>query len=289
MGQKSMNEELEATSERTRDDVGEMTRARAPAATTERSFGARWAMMEVLLWRDCARSAMHFSLGMCVLLALQFFPRVAVSGVSVWSYAGMTYVAYKYVFAVMFPRLSYGLELNDRAVGDVAQRMAISFNAFTAKHRELLAGRDNKAVFWTFSSLYVVASLGRVLSARAVAMTLWIAAFTLPIVFETYRHPITSAYMRANVLAMSRFNALSVPKRWCGGVAAGVVTFACVSLSARLCLSFLALVAFRIFRETHIREVEAFEQIVRSAGRRMSRSMNEFAMIVSPAVRHRRR
>jgi len=258
-------------------------------ATSNDVETTRSAVLEVLLWRDAARSAIHFTLGMAILLAFQVVPRSTVSGVSMASYAAMSYVAYKYVFAVMFPRLSYGLELNDRAVGDMAQRWAMSFNAFAAKHRGLLAGQDNTAVFRAFTMLYVTSSLGHVMSAWAVVTTLWVCAFTLPSVFETYRYPLTNAYVRVHVTVSSTFNALSAPKRWCGGFSIGIATFACVSLRARLCLSFLALVAFRMFRETHLRELEAFENIVRSAGRRMSRSMNEFAMIVSPVVRHRRR
>jgi hypothetical protein len=100
---------------------------------------------------------------------------------------------------------------------------------------------------------------------------------------------LTKAYVSAHVFVSSRFNALSAPKRWIGGVAAGGVAFWCVNVTARFCLSFLALVAFRMFREVHIKELEAFENIVRSASRRMSRSFNEFAMVLSPAVRHRRR
>ena len=276
--------------ERRRGDAGGVGARDEDEPRRSRGRGeTRSAVLEVLLWRDAARSAIHFTLGMTILLAFQVVPRSTVSGVSVASYAAMSYVAYKYVFNVMFPRLSYGLELNDRAVGDMAQRWAMTFNAWASRHRGLLAGQDNTAVFRAFTMLYVTSSLGRVMSAWAVVTTLWVCAFTIPSVFETYRTPLTNAYVRVHIFVSSTFNALSAPKRWCGGFALGVATFACVSLRARLCLSFLALVAFRMFRETHIRELEAFENIVRSAGRRMSRSMNEFAMIVSPVVRHRRR
>ena len=106
--------------------------------------------MEVLLWRDAARSAIHFTIGMTMLLFARLVPRSTVSGVSVTAYATMAYLAYKYVWAVMFPRLSYGLELNDRAVGDLAQRWALCFNAWASRHRGVLAGRDNKGCFERF-------------------------------------------------------------------------------------------------------------------------------------------
>jgi len=266
--------------------MGEDATAYGDASTR---FGSRGAVMEVLLWRDAARSAIHFTIGMTMLLFARLVPRSTVSGVSVTAYATMAYLAYKYVWAVMFPRLSYGLELNDRAVGDLAQRWALCFNAWASRHRGVLAGRDNKGVFRTFLALYAVSALGHVMSAWAVATTLWVGAFTVPPFFHAYRYPLTKAYVSAHVFVSSRFNALSAPKRWIGGVAAGGVAFWCVNVTARFCLSFLALVAFRMFREVHIKELEAFENIVRSASRRMSRSFNEFAMVLSPAVRHRRR
>lgn len=268
---------------RMRDDAAN---AYADASTR---FDSRGAVMEVLLWRDAARSAIHFTIGMTMLLFARLVPRSTVSGVSVTAYAAMAYLAYKYVWAVMFPRLSYGLELNDRAVGDLAQRWAMCFNAWASRHRGVLAGRDNKGVFRTFLALYAVSALGHVMSAWAVATTLWVGAFTVPPFFHAYRYPLTKAYVGVHVFVSSRFNALSAPKRWIGGAAAGGVAFWCVNVTARFCLSFLALVAFRMFREAHLKELEAFENIVRSASRRMSRSFNEFAMVLSPAVRHRRR
>lgn len=250
---------------------------------------ARGAVLEVLLWKDAARSAIHFTLGMTILLGCRLVPRSTVSGVSVASYTSMAYIVYKYVWAVMFPRLSYGLKLDAQSFGDAAERMAHGFNVWAARHHGVLAGRDNKAVFRTFLALYAVSSLGHVMSAWAVATTLWVGAFTLPPLFDAYKYPLMNTYFNVYVFFSARFNALSAPKRWIGGLLIGVATFACVSARARFCLSFLALVAFRMFRDAHVKEIEAFENIVRSAGRRVSRSMNDFAMIVSPVVRHRRR
>ena len=271
------------------ESVGEaMRRETRRRAEASEGYGARGAVLEVLLWRDAARSAIHFTIGMTMLLFVRLAPRSTVSGVSLTAYASMAYLAYKYVWAVMFPRLSYGLELNDRAVGDMAQRWAISFNAWASRHRGVLAGRDNSAVFRTFLALYAVSALGHVMSAWAVATTLWVGAFTVPPFFDAYRYSITNAYVTAHIFTSSRFNALSAPKRWIGGLLLGAFAFASVNVKARFCLSFLALVAFRMFRETHVKELAAFENIVRSASRRVSRSMNEFAMILSPAARHRR-
>ena len=271
------------------ESVGEaMRRETRRRAEASEGNGARGAVLEVLLWRDAARSAIHFTIGMTMLLFVRLAPRSTVSGVSFTAYASMAYLAYKYVWAVMFPRLSYGLELNDRAVGDMAQRWAISFNAWASRHRGVLAGRDNSAVFRTFLALYAVSALGHVMSAWAVATTLWVGAFTVPPFFDAYKYPITNAYVTAHIFTSSRFNALSAPKRWIGGLLLGAGAFASVNVKARFCLSFLALVAFRMFRETHVKELAAFENIVRSASRRVSRSVNEFAMILSPAVRHRR-
>lgn len=268
---------------------------RVPPRTTARGRGdgagadARGAVLEVLLWKDAARSAIHFTLGMTMLLGCRLVPRSTVSGVSVASYTSMGYIVYKYVWAVMFPRLSYGLKLDAQSFGDAAERWAHGFNVWAARHHGVLAGRDNKAVFRTFLALYAVSSLGHVMSAWAVATTLWVGAFTLPPLFDAYKYPLMNAYFNVYVFFSARFNALSAPKRWIGGLLVGLATFACVSARARFCLSFLALVAFRMFREAHVKEIEAFENIVRSAGRRVSRSMNDFAMIVSPVVRHRRR
>ena len=271
------------------ESVGEaMRRETRRRAEASEGYGARGAVLEVLLWRDAARSAIHFTIGMTMLLFVRLAPRSTVSGVSLTAYASMAYLAYKYVWAVMFPRLSYGLELNDRAVGDMAQRWAISFNVWASRHRGVLAGRDNSAVFRTFLALYAVSALGHVMSAWAVATTLWVGAFTVPPFFDAYRYSITNAYVTAHIFTSSRFNALSAPKRWIGGLLLGAFAFASVNVKARFCLSFLALVAFRMFRETHVKELAAFENIVRSASRRVSRSMNEFAMILSPAARHRR-
>lgn len=268
---------------------------RVPPRVTARGRGdvagvdARGAVLEVLLWKDAARSAIHFTLGMTMLLGCRLVPRSTVSGVSVASYTSMGYIVYKYVWAVMFPRLSYGLKLDAQSFGDAAERWAHGFNVWAARHHGVLAGRDNKAVFRTFLALYAVSSLGHVMSAWAVATTLWVGAFTLPPLFDAYKYPLVNAYFNFYVFFSARFNALSAPKRWIGGLLVGLATFACVSARARFCLSFLALVAFRMFREAHVKEIEAFENIVRSAGRRVSRSMNDFAMIVSPVVRHRRR
>ena len=163
------------------ESVGEaMRRETRRRAEASEGYGARGAVLEVLLWRDAARSAIHFTIGMTMLLFVRLAPRSTVSGVSLTAYASMAYLAYKYVWAVMFPRLSYGLELNDRAVGDMAQRWAISFNAWASRHRGVLAGRDNSAVFRTFLALYAVSALGHVMSAWAVATTLWVGAFTVP-------------------------------------------------------------------------------------------------------------
>jgi hypothetical protein len=267
---------------------------RVPPRVAPRGHGgagvdARGAVLEVLLWKDAARSAIHFTLGMTMLLGCRLVPRSTVSGVSVASYTSMGYIVYKYVWAVMFPRLSYGLKLDAQSFGDAAERWAHGFNVWAARHHGVLAGRDNKAVFRTFLALYAVSSLGHVMSAWAVATTLWVGAFTLPPLFDAYKYPLMNAYFNVYVFFSARFNALSAPKRWSGGLLVGLATFACVSARARFCLSFLALVAFRMFREAHVKEIEAFENIVRSAGRRVSRSMNDFAMIVSPVVRHRRR
>jgi len=215
-------------------------------------------------------------------------PRSAVSGVSLAAYAAMVYLAYKYVWAVMFPRLSYGVELDERAVGDAARRAAVAFNAWALKNRGVLAGTDNKAVFRSFIALYAVSSLGHLMSAWAVATTLWVGAFTVPPLFEAYRYTLTNVYVNAYVLVSTWFNSLSAPKRWIGGLLLGGATFRVVNLKARLSLSFLALVAMRMFREAHVNELAAFENIVRSASRRVSRSMSEFAMVLSPVVRHRR-
>ena len=268
------------------------------ASTTERdggeyyagkdANGARGAVMEVLLWRDAARSAIHFALGMTALLCARLVPRSTVSGVSLAAYAAMTYLAYKHVWAVMFPRFSYGLELNERAVGDAAQRLATSFNAWALKHRGVLAGTDNRAVFRTFLALYAVSSLGHIMSAWAVITTLWVGAFVVPPFFDAYRYPLTNTYANTYVFVSSWFNSLSAPKRWIGGLIVGGATFRVVNLKARLSLSFLALVAMRMFRETHVKEIAAFENIVRSASRRVSGTMREFAMVLSPVVRHRR-
>lgn len=275
-------------------DSVEPIRRVPPRVTAARGHGgagvdARGAVLEVLLWKDAARSAIHFTLGMTMLLGCRLVPRSTVSGVSVASYTSMGYIVYKYVWAVMFPRLSYGLKLDAQSFGDAAERWAHGFNVWAARHHGVLAGRDNKAVFRTFLALYAVSSLGHVMSAWAVATTLWVGAFTLPPLFDAYKYPLMNAYFNVYVFFSARFNALSAPKRWIGGLLVGLATFACVSARARFCLSFLALVAFRMFREAHVKEIEAFENIVRSAGRRVSRSMNDFAMIVSPVVRHRRR
>jgi hypothetical protein len=252
-------------------------------------MSARGAVLEVLLWRDAARSAIHFTFGMTALFATRLAPAATVSGVSASAYVAMAYIVCKYVWAVMFPRLSYGLSVDAQWMGDVAERCAIGFNNWAARHNGVLAGRDNTAVFRVFVALYAISSLGRVMSAWAVATTLWVAAFTVPSIFEAYKYPLMKAYFAVYGFFSSRFNSLSAPKRWFGGLVVGAATFASVSARARFCLSFLALVALRMFREAHVKELEAFENIVRSARRRVSRSMNDFAMIVSPVVRHRRR
>ena len=61
----------------------------------------------------------------------------------------------------------------------------------------------------------------------------------------------------------------------------------------RLVLSFVVLVAFRLYRETHVKQMESIERVVRDAGRRLSRAGSEFhAMVGSPGqlfYRRRRR
>ena len=266
-------------------EVREMRREEARDAS---ACGGGGAVMEVLLWRDAARSAIHFAFGMSTLLAARLVPRSTVSGVSLVAYAAMVYLAYKYVWSVMFPRLSYGVELDERAVGDAARRVAVAFNAWALKNRGVLAGTDNRAVFQSFVALYAVSSLGHLMSAWAVATTLWVGAFTVPPLFEAYRYTLTNVYVNTYVLVSTWFDSLSAPKRWIGGLLLGGATFRVVNLKARLSLSFLALVAMRMFRETHVNELAAFENIVRSASRRVSRGMSEFAMVLSPVVRHRR-
>ena len=72
---------------------------------------------------------------------------------------------------------------------------------------------------------FAFSALGHVMSAWAVATTLWVGAFIVPPFFHAYRYPLTKAYVGVHVFVSSRFNALSAPKRWIGGVAAGGVAF----------------------------------------------------------------
>jgi hypothetical protein len=48
----------------------------------------------------------------------------------------------------------------------------------------------------------------------------------------------------------------------------------------RLILCFVTLVAFRLYRETHVQQLASLERAVKDAGRRLSRAGSEFHAMV---------
>ena len=61
------------------------------------------------------------------------------------AYATSLVVMGKYVFAIAFPNAAKGITMNPEKMAIRARNMCYKFNAFTERHEQFFAGRDNKA------------------------------------------------------------------------------------------------------------------------------------------------
>lgn len=249
----------------------------------------------LLLWRDATRTGLVFGLGIGLLGAARAPGLVAnhvpVNPVVVAAYASMAFLCRAYFLAMAFPRRHHGLSVDVEGAADFARWCAECANAVTMAHDDLLSGRGNKAVLRAFICLYAVASLGGLLNSTwGVACVLWAAAFTVPPAIEAQRHSIMAVTQWVSVEVGGRWNALSSNQRWSASAAVVTAVFLASSVYTRLILLFVILVAVRLFRETHRKQLESFERAVKNAGRRLSLAGSEFhAMMGSPgAVFYRR-
>ena len=252
-------------------------------------------LSRLLLWRDPARTAFFFASGVILLAAARAPDLVAehvpVNPVVVAAYAAMAYLAHAYVLSIAFPRRQHGLSVDEEGAAELARWCAACANAVTAAHGDLLSGRGNKQVLRAIICLYAVASLGGLLNSTwAVASVLWCAAFTAPPAVDARRQTIGAVAQWLAVEVGGRWSALGSNRRWGAGAAAAAAVFLSSPFWTRVILGFVALVALRLYRETHARQVEQIERVMRDAGRRLSRAGTEFhAMVGSPAQMFYRR
>jgi hypothetical protein len=252
-------------------------------------------MARLLLWRDPARTALCFSAGVVLLVAARAPDLVAarfpVNPVVMAAYAAMAYLCRAYVLAAAFSRRNHGLTVDVEGAADFARWCAGCANAVTHAHGDLLSGRSNGAVLRAFLGLYVIACLGGLLNSTwGVTCVLWAAAFTATPAVDAKRQSIAAATAWFSTEVGGRWAARSSNQRW--GVSAAVlaVVFVASPLFTRLVLVFVTLVALRLYRETHLKQVESFERAMKDAGRRLSRAGSEFhAMVGSPAQMFYRR
>lgn len=246
-------------------------------------------MARLVLWRDPARTALVFAAGVAALAAARapgiVAEHIPVNPVVVAAYAAMAYLCRAYFMAMAFPRRNHGLTIDAEGAAQWARAAAGCVNAVTRAHGDLLSGRGNKTVLRAFLGLYAVANLGGLLNSTwAVASVLWVAAFTAPPALEAERHAIAAASSWLSAQVGGRWTALPSNLRWGAGAAAAVGVFLASPAYTRLVLLFVVLVAFRLYRETHVQQLESLERAVKDAGRRLSRAGSDFhAMVGSPA------
>lgn len=243
----------------------------------------------LLRWRDPARTAVFFSTGVALLAAARapglVAEHVPVNPVVVAAYLSMAYLCRAYFMAMAFPRRNHGLRVDEDGAAECARWCAQCVNAVTATHNDMLSGRSNKGVLCAFTGLYAISSLGGLLNSTWwVAAVLWVGAFVAPPVVEAKRCHIAAASAWVSTKVGGRWAALTSNQRWGSGAAIIAGVFLASPVNTRLILLFVTLVAFRLYRETHAKQMESFERVVKDAGRRLSRAGSEFhAMVGSPA------
>jgi hypothetical protein len=161
----------------------------------------------------------------------------------------------------------------------------------TNAHDDLLSGRSNKDVLGAFIALYGVASLGGLLNSTwLVACVLWCGAFAIPPAAEAHRELITRAVGIAKQEIGGRWISFTSNQRWGSGVVVTAVVFVSSPFWTRVILGFIALVAMRLYRETHAKQLEGLQRVMKDASRRLSRAGSEFhAMVSTPSLFYRRR
>ena len=249
----------------------------------------------LVLWRDPARTAFYFSVGVLLLAAARapglVAEHVPVNPVVIAAYASMAYLCRAYVLAMAFPRRKHNLSIDAEEAADFARWCASCCNAVTNAHDDLLSGRSNKDVLRAFIALYGVASLGGLLNSTwLVACVLWCGAFAVPPAMEAHRELISRAVGTVKKEIGGRWTTLTSNQRWGSGVVVTAAVFVSSAFWTRVILGFIALVAMRLYRETHAKQLAGLERVMKDASRRLSRAGSEFhAMVSTPGLFYRRR
>ena len=249
----------------------------------------------LVLWRDPARTALYFGVGVLLLAAARapglVAEHVPVNPVVIAAYASMAYLCRAYILAIAFPRRKHNLSIDVEEAADFARWFASCCNAVTNAHDDLLSGRSNKDVLGAFIALYGVASLGGLLNSTwLVACVLWCGAFAIPPAAEAHRELITRAVGIAKQEIGGRWISFTSNQRWGSGVVVTAVVFVSSPFWTRVILGFIALVAMRLYRETHAKQLEGLQRVMKDASRRLSRAGSEFhAMVSTPSLFYRRR
>ena len=245
------------------------------------SMSTTFVVPEVLYWKDPARTTLHFFGGFVLMGTFHALSAAKASVFSHLAYATSLVVMGKYVFAIAFPNAAKGITMNPEKMAIRARNMCYKFNAFTERHEQFFAGRDNKATLSAFLALQVVKFVGGALSTRQLLFLAYIGAFTMPCAWEKQKVFAYEMYCKVQMAMQEKWAEFSPKTKVTSGVCGSVMVFKLASTQTRVNAVFLALVCYRIIKEQQSlrMHVQRMEDAVVGSVRRMSRS---FVDMVSP-------
>lgn len=186
----------------------------AGATTASANKGpATWA--DVFLWRDPVSTAVIFALGCGAYAAASW----ALSGgapvapTSAVAYALLAHLGLNFVRFLLSARWHAASMWEGSAWADgLAERAARSVRRAAALHDALLSNRDPHATLAVALGLWALAWLGATFTARELLVGGWLAAFTLPALYDRRRAAVNARLARARRATLGRLDAAEMPR-----------------------------------------------------------------------------